>query len=149
MDLHGLYQDITRNHGHHPRNFRPMGVPSYNSFCGDKITVYLKLNGDHINNVSFEGRGCAISTASELLITEIPKDKNLHNAGVLFAAFHAKVAGGNLIGVPISQVEDRKRFDPLTGVKAFPNYVKCTTLARNTLESAVKGRGHDATAGIE
>ena len=99
MDLRELYQDIILDHGRHPRNFRrsstrPISRKGHNPLCGDRVTVYLTLDGDRIADVSFEGRGCAISTASASLMTEVLKGKTLAEARALFAQFHAKVTGG-------------------------------------------------------
>ncbi len=80
MDLRELYQDIILDHGRHPRNSRAIAQPSHfahghNPLCGDKVTIYLTLEGDRIADVSFEGRGCAISTAAASLMTEILKGR--------------------------------------------------------------------------
>src|SRR5512135_233255 len=98
MDSRELYQDIILDHGRHPRNFRALPHPSHfanghNPLCGDRVTVYLELDGDRIKDVSFEGRGCAISTASASLMTEILKGKTLAEADALFKQFHASVTG--------------------------------------------------------
>ncbi|MDD2876930.1 MAG: SUF system NifU family Fe-S cluster assembly protein [Acidiphilium sp.] len=146
MDLRELYQDIILDHGRHPRNFHAMDKPSHfaqghNPLCGDKVTVYLQLAGERIDDVSFEGRGCAISTASASLMTEILKGKTLAEAEILFGAFHAKVTGGKPIAVPPELEDDGERLDPLTGVKTFPARVKCATLAWHAFEAAVQGGG--------
>jgi nitrogen fixation NifU-like protein len=144
MDLRELYQDIILDHGRHPRNFHALDEPSHlahghNPLCGDKVTVFLKLDGDIISDVSFVGKGCAISTASASLMTEIVKDKTLAEAEALFKSFHAKVTTGEHIAVPESLEDDRDRLDPLTGVKAYPARVKCATLSWHAFEAAVKG----------
>ncbi len=99
MDLRELYQDIILDHGRHPRNFRAMEQPTHfaqghNPLCGDRVTVYLTLDGDRISDVSFQGRGCAISTAAASLMTEVLKGKTVADARALFAQFHARVTGG-------------------------------------------------------
>ena len=99
IDLRDLYQDIILDHGRHPRNFRAIEHPTHtakghNPLCGDRVTVYLTLDGDTIADVSFEGRGCAISTAAASLMTEVLKGKTLAEAQALFGQFHAKVTGG-------------------------------------------------------
>lgn len=154
MDLRELYQDIILDHGRHPRNFHAMTAPSHlahghNPLCGDKITIYLKLDGDRIDDVCFEGRGCAISIASASLMTEILKDKSLNDAKILFGAFHAQVTGGEPAEVPVWLAEDSERLDPLTGVKTFPARVKCATLAWHAFEAAVQGGGIDAIVKTE
>ena len=144
MDLRELYQDIILDHGRHPRNFRALDGASHfahghNPLCGDKVTVYLKIEDGRIGAVSFEGHGCAISTASASLMTEILTDKTLAEAELLFKSFHTKVTGGAEPEIPASLEEDSERLDPLTGVKTYPARVKCATLAWHTFEAAVKG----------
>ena len=99
MDLRELYQDIILDHGRHPRNFRTIEHPTHfaqghNPLCGDRVTVYLSLDGDRIADVAFQGRGCAISTAAASLMTEVLKGKTIEDARALFAQFHARVTGG-------------------------------------------------------
>ena len=98
MDPRELYQDIILDHGRRPRNFRKIEQPSHfahghNPLCGDRVTVFVSLDGDRIKDVSFDGRGCAISTASASLMTEILKGKTLAEAEALFARFRASVTG--------------------------------------------------------
>ena len=143
MDLRELYQDIILDHGRHPRNFHAMAKPSHfahgnNPLCGDKVTVYLRLEGDRIADVSFEGRGCAISTASASLMTEVLKGKTLAEAEALFKNFHAKVTGGDPVETPVELADDAERMEPLTGVKTYPARVKCATLAWHAFDAAVK-----------
>jgi nitrogen fixation NifU-like protein len=144
MDLRELYQDIILDHGRHPRNFRAIEHPTHtarghNPLCGDRVTVYLQMAGDRIEDVSFEGRGCAISTASSSLMTEVLKGKTLAEARALFTQFHAKVTGGAVGDLPEALEEDGERLDPLTGVKAYPARVKCATLPWHAFEAALKG----------
>ena len=146
IDLRELYQDIILDHGRHPRNFRAIEHPThtakgYNPLCGDRVTVYMKMAGERIEDVSFEGRGCAISTASSSLMTEVLKGKTLAEAQALFAQFHAKVTGGETSDLPEALEEDSERLDPLTGVKAYPARVKCATLPWHAFEAALKGGG--------
>jgi nitrogen fixation protein NifU and related proteins len=154
MDLRELYQDIILDHGRHPRNFRAMEHPTHfahghNPLCGDRVTIFLKLDGDRVADVTFEGRGCAISTASSSLMTEILKGKTLEEAKALFATFHAKVTGGSAPEMPESLEDDLDRLEPLTGVKTFPTRVKCATLAWHAFEAAVKSGGIGATVKTE
>src|SRR5438445_11561235 len=139
MDLRELYQDIILDHGRHPRNFRAIEHPThsaqgYNPLCGDRVTVYLSLDRDHIADVSFEGRGCAISTAAASLMTEVLKGKTVEEARALFAQFHARVTGGKATEPPEALQDDIERLEPLTGVKAFPVRVQCATPAWPALE---------------
>ncbi|MGE5203607.1 MAG: Fe-S cluster assembly sulfur transfer protein SufU [Acidobacteriota bacterium] len=154
MDLRELYQDIILDHGRHPRNFHALERPSHfahghNPLCGDKITIYLKLEGERIVDLSFEGRGCAISTASASLMTEILKGKTIAEAEALFKRFHAEVTGGEVPEVPAALVEDSERLEPLTGVKTYPARVKCATLAWHAFEAAIKGGALGATVKTE
>ena len=144
MDLRELYQDIILDHGRHPRNRRALEHPTHlakghNPLCGDRVTVYLAMDGDRIADVSFDGRGCAISTASSSLMTEVLKGRTIDEARQLFARFHAEVTGGAPVELPEELAEDSERLEPLTGVKAYPARVKCATLPWHAFEAALKG----------
>jgi nitrogen fixation NifU-like protein len=154
MDLRELYQDIILDHGRHPRNFRAIAEPTHtarghNPLCGDRVTVYLALDGERIADVSFEGRGCAISTAAASLMTEVLKGKTVAEAEALFKHFHARVTGGAETGLPEALAPDMERLEPLTGVKAYPARVKCATLSWHALETALKGAPPDTTVKTE
>ncbi|BCX81610.1 nitrogen fixation protein NifU and related proteins [Methylomarinovum caldicuralii] len=139
-DLRDLYQEVVFDHNRNPRNFRPMEdadriIEGHNPLCGDRITLYLKLDGDRIADVSFQGQGCAISTASASLMTEIVKGKTLAEAEKLFDVFHKIVTG---------QDDDLKREElgklaVLAGVRQYPSRIKCATLPWHSLEAAIKG----------
>ena len=146
MDLRELYQDIILDHGRHPRNFRKIEHPTHcahghNPLCGDRVTVYLSLDGDYIADVAFQGRGCAISTAAASLMTEVLKGKTVAEARELFAHFRARVTGGEAAPLSEPLAEELDRLDPLTGVKAYPARVKCATLSWHALEAALAGGG--------
>jgi nitrogen fixation protein NifU and related proteins len=154
MDLRDLYQDIILDHGQHPRNFRVQEHPSHmaqghNPLCGDRVTIYVTLAGDRIADVSFQGRGCAISQASASLMTEILKGKTLAEAEALFKGFHAKVTGGEAPAAPAALEEDMERLEPLSGVKAYPARVKCATLAWHAFEAALRNGQAGATVKTE
>ena len=154
MDLRELYQDIILDHGRHPRNFRKIEHPThfahgYNPLCGDRVTVYLSLEGERITDVAFQGRGCAISTAAASLMTEVLKGKTIDEARALFAQFHARVTGGQPAVLPGSLSEEAERLEPLTGVKAYPARVKCATLSWHALEAALKGGSPETTVKTE
>jgi len=154
MDLRELYQDIILDHGRHPRNFRKIEHPTHfahghNPLCGDRVTVYLTLDGDRIADVSFQGRGCAISTAAASLMTEVLKGKTVGEARALFAQFHARVTGGEPSELPKPLAEEAERLEPLTGVKAYPARVKCATLSWHALEAALKGGSSGETVKTE
>jgi nitrogen fixation NifU-like protein len=144
MDLRDLYQDIILDHARNPRNFRPLERPTHlarghNPLCGDRITVFVEIAGERITEISFEGKGCAISTASASLMTEILTGKSLAQARTMFEAFHAKVTTGETLAVGEALEDDNERLDPLTGVRTFPARVKCATLAWHAVDAAVKG----------
>ena len=154
MESRELYQDIILDHGRKPRNFHAMPHPSHfahghNPLCGDRVTVYLEIEGDRIKDVSFEGRGCAISTASASLMTEVLKGKTLAEAEQLFKAFHAEVTGGETPPTPEALEDDLDRLAPLGGVKAYPARVKCATLAWHAFEAALKNGAVGATVKTE
>ena len=143
-ELDELYQQVILDHCKSPRNFHALEHPTHlarghNPLCGDRVTVYLAIEGDRIADVSFEGRGCAISTAAASLMTEVLKGKTVEEARALFAQFHARVTGGEA-GEPPSEAlqDDIERLEPLTGVKAFPVRVKCATLPWHAFEAALK-----------
>jgi len=154
MDLRDLYQDIILDHGQHPRNFRKQAEPSHfahghNPLCGDRVTVYVTLANGRIKDVSFEGRGCAISQASASLMTEILKGKTPAEADQLFKGFHAKVTGGAAAEAPEALADDMERLEPLTGVKSYPTRVKCATLAWHAFEAALRSGAVGATVKTE
>lgn len=154
MDLRELYQEIILDHGRHPRNFKVLDGHSHsahghNPLCGDTITVYLKIDGDRIAGVSFKGHGCAISTASASLMSEILTGKTLDEAQKLFKSFHLDVTGGDNPGLPPDLEDDGDRLSPLTGVKNYPARVKCATLAWHTFDAAVKGEAEAAPVKTE
>jgi len=138
-DLRDLYQEVIVDHYRRPRNFgrlveanhRAEGV---NPLCGDKLTLYLKLRDGVIEDASFEGAGCAISTASASLMTEALKGKTEAQAHTLFEQFRALVtrADGSAPVVPLGKLE------VLSGVREFPARVKCATLAWHTLQAALQ-----------
>jgi nitrogen fixation NifU-like protein len=107
----------------------------YNPLCGDRLTVYVRLEDDRIADASFQGSGCAISKASASLMTEALKGKTLAEADELFARFHRMVTG-----TPDGPVEDLGKLSVLAGVRQFPVRVKCASLAWHTLRSAIEAR---------
>jgi nitrogen fixation NifU-like protein len=154
MDLRELYQDIILDHGRHPRNFRKIEQPTHlarghNPLCGDRVTVYLSIDGDIISDVAFQGRGCAISTAAASLMTEVLKGKTIKEARALFAQFRSRVTGGDPETLTEPLAEEAERLEPLTGVKAYPARVKCATLPWHAFEAALKGGDEDATVKTE
>jgi nitrogen fixation protein NifU and related proteins len=142
-DLRELYQEVILDHNRRPRNFR---VPEeanrkaegYNPLCGDRITVYLRVNGDVIEDAAFQGSACAIAKASASLMTDALKGKTLDEANALFERFHQLVTSA-----PDAAV-DPEAFGKLavfTGVREFPARVKCASLAWHTLDAALHKAG--------
>ncbi len=138
-DLRDLYQEVIFDHNRNPRNFRVMAgadrqVEGFNPLCGDRLTLYLKMNGDKIVDASFQGSGCAISTASVSLMTEIIKDKTAAEADALFKTFHEMTTGKD----EHINLEAVGKLAVLAGVREYPARVKCATLAWHTLDAALK-----------
>ena len=136
-DLRDLYQEVILDHYRKPRNFRSLAdanrkAEGFNPLCGDRLTLYVKLKDGVIADASFEGSGCAISTASASLLTESIKGKTEHEAEMLFQSFRDVVTGGG--GMP---TVDLGKLDVLAGVREFPVRVKCATLAWHTLRAAL------------
>jgi len=141
-DLSELYQEVILDHNKKPRNFQKLAdanrqAEGYNPLCGDHLHVYVKLNGDKIEDISFEGSGCAISKASGSLMTSSLKGKSLEEAEKLFKEFHTMVTGSPGDPVP----EDLGKLAVFAGVCEFPSRVKCASLAWHTLNSALEGKG--------
>jgi len=141
-DLQDLYQELILDHGRRPRNFKPLDAPSrtaegYNPLCGDKVKIYVKMDDDVVEDVSFEGSGCAISTASASIMTETLKGKTRAEAEVLFHTFHDLVTGQQAqLDAP-----ELGKLAVFSGVSEFPIRVKCATLAWHTLRAAMNGDG--------
>ncbi|HPR08675.1 MAG TPA: SUF system NifU family Fe-S cluster assembly protein [Denitromonas sp.] len=136
-NLRELYQEVIFDHNRQPRNFHEMPeadhhADGHNPLCGDQLTVYLRINNDVIEDVSFVGHGCAISTASASLMTEAVKGKTVAEVEALFKDFHAL-----LTDTPPER--DFGKLAVLTGVREFPARVKCATLAWHTLHNALIG----------
>lgn len=138
--LEDLYQQLIIDHSRHPRNFRPLAhadrrCEGYNPLCGDRVTVYLQLEGDRIADAGFQGVGCAISTASASLMTEAVKGKSVGEAVRLFEAFRLLVTGK-----PAPADVELGKLAAFGGVAAYPVRVKCATLAWHTMRAALEGR---------
>lgn len=136
-DLRELYQQLILDHYRHPRNFRIMEgahktAQGYNPLCGDKITVYVRLEDDRIEDISFQGSGCAISKASASIMTTTLKGKTRAQAQTIFEAFHAMVTTGEL------QPHRETKLEVLAGVRKYPVRVKCATLAWHTMKNSLQ-----------
>ncbi len=141
-DLGDLYQQIIIDHNRNPRNKRKIDGASRvaagdNPLCGDRITLYVRLDGETISDVAFEGSGCAISQASASLMTGAVKGKTIAEAEELFRGFHAMVAG-DAAGASLPA-----KLVAFAGVKQYPARVKCANLAWHTLHAAL---GNEAGA---
>ena len=141
-DLRELYQEVILDHNKKPRNFGSLEEPSHaadghNPLCGDQLHVSLVVNGDTVEDVRFEGSGCAISTASASLMTEAVKGRTLEETEHLFEGFHELLTGDP------SQIEKASaelgKLAVFAGVREFPVRVKCATLSWHTLQSALAG----------
>ena len=139
FDVDDLYQDVVLDHSRRPRNFKLIEdadrtQEGFNPLCGDRITVYMTLDGDVISDVSFEGSGCAISKASASMMTESVKGKSLADAEDIFGSFRAMITRQ-----PVEDV-DRERLgdlEILEGVSAYPTRIKCATLSWHTMHAAL------------
>jgi nitrogen fixation NifU-like protein len=140
--LRELYQEVILDHSRHPRHFGALEGAThrgqgYNPLCGDRVTVYLHVNDkEAIDDVSFEGRGCAISQASASLMTVLIKGRSVAEAERLMGGFLHLVKGEDANALA---ADDRERLDVMAGVSAFPMRVKCATLAWHTMKSALEG----------
>jgi nitrogen fixation protein NifU and related proteins len=146
-ELGDLYQEVILDHNRRPRNFRAMDpaarrAEGHNPLCGDRVTVYLDMDGDRVRDISFQGSGCAISKASASMMTESLKGKTRGEAEALFRVFHALVT---------EERPDPDRSGSLgklvvfSGVREFPVRVKCATLAWHTMRTALEARNEVAT----
>ena len=141
-ELDDLYQEVILDHGRRPRNFRVISDPDrqaegLNPLCGDHFKLYVKLAGDRIEDIAFEGSGCAISKASASLMTTSVKGKTVHEAEELFSSFHRMVTEGP---GKVSASELGK-LAALSGVCEFPTRVKCASLVWHTLKNALEHPG--------
>src|SRR5919204_6150754 len=138
-DLRELYQDVILEHSKSPRNYRELPganhkAEGYNPLCGDHFTLYLKLDGDVIRDITFQGSGCAISKASASMMTQSLKGKTREEAEKLFEHFHSLVTGKN------GNQGELGKLAVFSGVSEFPVRVKCATLAWHALHAALEGK---------
>lgn len=140
FDLKDLYQEVIVDHNRSPRNFRKMEdanrtAEGFNPLCGDRLTLYMRVNDRGIiEDISFEGSGCAISTASASLMTEQLKGKTEAEVQSLFSGFH------NMVTSDVSAAVDDAvlgKLSVLAGVREFPSRVKCATLCWHTMSAAL------------
>lgn len=139
MDLKDLYRDVIVDHNKHPRNFGRLDpadahADGHNPLCGDQLTITVKLTDDKIDDVKFEGSGCAISVASASLMTEAVRGKSLND----FESLHSKVH--ELLTQHDSNIDPMSlgKLGALSGVREFPARVKCASLCWHTLQAALQ-----------
>ena len=140
-ELSDLYQEVILDHNRRPRNFRAIESPTtkqegYNPLCGDRLTLYVTVDGNVIKDVAFQGSGCAISKASASLMTEQIKGKTIEQARALFDRFHSMITSD-----PGTPADDLGKLSVLAGVREFPTRVKCASLAWHTMKAAVAHEG--------
>ena len=144
FELQDLYQEIILDHSKRPRNFRCPDAANrqangHNPLCGDHVTVYLEVVDGTVADVAFEGSGCAISTASASVMTELVKGKSEAEARAMFARFHDLVTGEE------GEMDEMDKMSAFAGVARFPMRVKCATLCWHTLAAALDGAGEVTT----
>ena len=140
MSNDALYQELILEHNRKPRNFREMPdanrtVEGRNPLCGDALTLWVKLEGERVEDISFKGSGCAISKASASLMTTAVKGKSREEAEEIFQRFHKLVMGT----LPESEYGALGSLRAFAGVARFPNRVKCASLAWHAMHSALTG----------
>jgi len=148
FDLQDLYQEVVVDHNRSPRNFHAMPdatrkAEGFNPLCGDRLTLYVRLNADGIiEDISFEGSGCAISTASASLMTERIKGLPVAEAERIFQQFHDMV-----VSEPNDAVDNDSmgKLVALSGVREFPSRIKCATLCWHAMHTALQGGSDMAT----
>ena len=152
MDLKELYQDIILEHGKSPRNFgKCIGhnheAKGHNPLCGDQVHVYLKLNEKkNVEELTFEGSGCAISMASTSIMTELVKGKSFDTAKEIINDFLNMIKSGSVMTTKDLDEDQKTKIMSLSGVKQYPMRVKCATLSWHTLVSALDGKKNEVNS---
>ena len=145
-ELQDLYQEVILDHNRRPRNYRVLAgvrqAEGFNPLCGDRLSVYVRVDGDVISDVSFQGSGCAMSKASASLMTESIRGKTIAEADALFDRFQHMITAP-----PGSPVDRLGKLVALAGVREFPVRVKCASLAWHTLRAAINA--HDEVVSTE
>jgi nitrogen fixation protein NifU and related proteins len=147
MDLKELYRDVILDHNKHPRNFGTLEpadsrADGHNPLCGDRLTVFLRMAGDRVDDIRFEGKGCAISTASASLMTEAIKGKDKASISELFGKIHSLLTQQNAVADP-----SLGKLAALSGVREYPARVKCASLCWHTLNAALDRGSHAQNGG--
>ncbi|MCH7554132.1 MAG: SUF system NifU family Fe-S cluster assembly protein [Chloroflexi bacterium] len=146
-ELRELYQEMVLDHNSKPRNFKEIEdathtIEGYNPLCGDHITLYIKMRDDTIEDIGFQGTGCAISRASASMMTEQIEGMSKEEALELFHSFHGMVTGKSNGHV---EEEDLGDLEVLAGIAEFPSRIKCATLAWHSLRSALGGKSEQVS----
>ncbi len=139
FDIKDLYQEVIVDHNRSPRNFGKLDdanktLEGFNPLCGDRLTLYLKTDGNKIDDIAFDGSGCAISVASASLMTDAMKGKSLDEAEGLFNEFHDLITTENEV-----DTEQLGKLAALAGVRDYPARVKCASLCWHTLHAVIQG----------
>jgi nitrogen fixation NifU-like protein len=142
-DIRDIYQEVILDHYRKPRNFHTLPEANrqaggHNPLCGDRITVYLDVEDGMVKDATFEGAGCAISTASASMMTEAIKGKKVAEARELFRKFH------DMLTVEDGEEPDLGKLEALSGVKELPVRIKCATLAWHTMKAALESESEAA-----
>ena len=149
-NLEALYQEVILDHNRKPRNFREIEnadqrIEGRNPLCGDHVTIWLKMDGDRVGDISFKGTGCAVSKSSASLMTSAIKGKTVAEAHALFDRFHDMVTGR----LPEGEREKMGSLAALGGVSKFPVRVKCASLAWHAMKSALDAGPAEVTTDFE
>jgi nitrogen fixation NifU-like protein len=144
-ELDELYQEVILDHNRRPRNYGPLEdanrcAEGHNPLCGDNITLYLRVENDTVTDVSFEGSGCAIVTASASLMTEALCGKSVEEARALFQSMLGMLTGQE---PPADTLADLGKLAVFSGVREYPMRVKCATLVWHTLQAALDAKDKD------
>ena len=147
-DLMDLYQEVILDHNKRPCNFGKLDDADHfaegnNPLCGDQLKVYIKMDGDRIVEIRFEGSGCAISTASASLMTEAVTGKDLDEVEDLYQSFHDLLTGDPSVVAEVGP--ELGKLAVFSGVREFPVRVKCATLSWHTLQAALRDQGSSVT----
>jgi nitrogen fixation protein NifU and related proteins len=142
-DLDDLYREVILDHSKHPRNFRVIDnatatAEGHNRLCGDRLTLYLKIDNGIIRDASFQGKGCAIDTAAASMMTEILRGKTVEQVQTVFDRFHTMLTAAS-DGETTETMDDTSlgKLAAFRGVRKFPVRVKCATLPWHTLQAAL------------
>lgn len=147
-ELMDLYQEVILDHNKRPRNFGSLESPDRfaegdNPLCGDRLRLYIEMDGERVGQIRFDGSGCAISTASASMMTEIVRGKSVEEISELFRAFHELLTGDPSVAAKAGP--ELGKLAVFSGVREFPVRVKCATLAWHTLKAALQGRRQTVT----